>query len=337
MVGMGVCEGDRIETGPKGRVTLRYLDDATTITAGSGKRATELRLGERGGVKQLRLDQGMISAHVAAQSGGGRLVVTTPHARATVLGTAFSVAVSGGVGTGTGSGVTRVVVDQGRVHLARRGESGGVVVKAGQYSDVTALSESGTNRLVVRPRESLAWRPGRVLWQTDFESETKNREWIAVRILTYGKKSGHEGIEMADPGEVLTFKRRQLGGRDSVVAIMDGDALPAGERLGVRHLRVAEVMQTRTFVLEYDQWTGRGKSGEGAWHRRSIQEANTPEGHLGSLHVDNRFVDGGFGAKPRDLDWLHLFVFSYVRGKKIVDNVAIREFVRGEIALEPDE
>jgi hypothetical protein len=89
-------------------------------------------------VKEMRLDGGFIESTVAPQTGGARLRVTTPHARAEVKGTRFRMGVS--------PALTRLDVWEGTVGMTGLRENDVRDVAAGYY----AMAGSGL-RLMVRP------------------------------------------------------------------------------------------------------------------------------------------------------------------------------------------
>lgn len=122
---------------------LRY-HDGTTVELSAGGRLTVIG-GTRQGAKRLELEQGGLLARVAKQRAGEALVVATPQANATVLGTTFRVRVE--------SLGTRLVVDEGRIAFAKR--SGGAPIEvAGGRSALAGID--GSLALVEPPARAVA-------------------------------------------------------------------------------------------------------------------------------------------------------------------------------------
>ena len=336
-----VWAGDRLEVAAGGRLVLACRDGHATITAGTGKRRTRLALSGDGAGHRLSLDLGRLAATVKPQRDRRMLMVETPHARAQVLGTEFSLGVS--------ENRSRLVVDEGRVALAPAAEGKGVVVAAGQYCDVGPLASgenAGTNRLTVLPKEALGWQPGRVLWSTDFESETTNRRWVAyvIRADPATERPTAQRIE-TDANRILRFARLRVGDRDSTVMVMDGRGLNSPASLALVQPEVQAIMAGGTFLLEYDEYvraqsrrdgdTGSGKAADGTWRHMASYVARTSSGATGRECEDGRVVRIGH-CDPRTFDWLMKFVFCNVRTERTVDNVVVRELVRGVVDLDPD-
>ncbi len=105
--------GDRIRTGADGRVSIRFNGEATTLDVPADSRV-ELDP-DQGRGKRIAVEAGRLRCSVAPQPADKPFTVRTPHAEATVLGTTFSLSVSGGQ--------TRLKVGEGQVRFASR--SGG--------------------------------------------------------------------------------------------------------------------------------------------------------------------------------------------------------------------
>lgn len=99
--------------------------------------------------KGLTLTRGVLTADVARQPANAPFVISTPHAEATVLGTAFTVAVT--------AAWTRLEVREGRVRLSRSG--GSVDVRAGYF----AVAAPGLD-LTARQLYARVPGPGLRLW-----------------------------------------------------------------------------------------------------------------------------------------------------------------------------
>ncbi|MFM2090860.1 MAG: FecR protein [Planctomycetota bacterium] len=141
--GRPLAAGEVVAAGPA-PVALAWPGEATRILLAPGGRVRLLP----GVGKQLRLDQGLLSATVSPQAPGAPLVVTTPLATAVVVGTRFR------LGHRSGSAaVTTLQVEEGTVRL----EAGqAVAVRAGDRAQVdargitlsTAVAGSGTGAVL---------------------------------------------------------------------------------------------------------------------------------------------------------------------------------------------
>lgn len=109
-------------------LTVRF-PDGTEIDLIVGGRLV-VQAGAVQGAKQLELEDGALLAEVAKQTVGAPLVITTRHARATVLGTLFRLNVA--------EDGTRLLVAEGRVALARRNGGQALEVADGR----TALADA---------------------------------------------------------------------------------------------------------------------------------------------------------------------------------------------------
>jgi hypothetical protein len=91
-IGVKILGGDRIETAKNTRMTFGYENEDTAITIGDKRHAsrTEVTVGDGGKGKRLSLHEGLLKAKVAPQPEGRPMEVTTPHARARVVGTSFT-------------------------------------------------------------------------------------------------------------------------------------------------------------------------------------------------------------------------------------------------------
>jgi len=330
--------GMRIETGEDGKLTFVCVDDGTKVAL-KGQSNLDIRtdLSSQDPVssrrKTFHLSTGHLIAWAAAQSQGQPMAWTTPHARMQVFGTKFLLWAT--------SRRTRLAVEKGRVSLAALGaKSEGVVVGAGEYSDVMSPETCGRmcpRKQVVLRQEALAWRPGRVLWKTDFESEAENRSWEPrVLMSPFGRGAPHEAITMRHPEHALVFARLKLGDRDSTVMIVDDRAV-RDDTLGlaVIHPRVQEIMQRGLYALEYDLWIQPSKDGDGGfWRRVSTHMVEVSDGRWEIVYFDNCLVRAG-RTNPKTTRWLLNFVFAYIHGRNIVDNLSIRQLDRGKIDMTP--
>ncbi len=110
-------DGTLLELGPE--TTLLRLDDGGGAAGRPGA-----------GGKSAFLDRGSVGAEVAPQPASRPLVLATPHAEACVLGTRFTLTVSGAA--------SRLGVHQGEVQLTRLSDGSRVRVGMDQYAAVSA-------------------------------------------------------------------------------------------------------------------------------------------------------------------------------------------------------
>ncbi len=121
--------GHALKTGQNGSARFR-LPDGTECTM---HESTALTVSDQGG---LHVDRGVIEARAEKRSPDQSLAFTTPNARAEVLGTELILL--------SLKGKTRLDVRQGRVRLVRRSDERSIMVKAGEFSTVSASTESLT-------------------------------------------------------------------------------------------------------------------------------------------------------------------------------------------------
>jgi ferric-dicitrate binding protein FerR (iron transport regulator) len=152
--GLPICPGDRIRTGADGRATVAFEGEATALDVPADS-SVAFESGPGQG-KRLALEEGRLRCVVAPQPSGAPLVVRTPHAESTVLGTAFALRVAGGR--------TRLDVAEGRVRFAPRdGGREAVLVAARQAATADARGVS------------LA-APGGLPWRTTLEVDFRRGE-----------------------------------------------------------------------------------------------------------------------------------------------------------------
>lgn len=118
--------GHVLETGENESATLR-LPDGTECTT---HESTSLTISAP---HSLQLDRGLIEARVPKQPPDQPLILTTPNARAEVLGTELVLLAL--------QGKTRLDVRQGSVRLQRRSDGQSVIVRAGEFCTVSASTK----------------------------------------------------------------------------------------------------------------------------------------------------------------------------------------------------
>ena len=116
--------GDVLSVGDRASATAVY-PDATRLEFSAGARAA-FGDDQRAG-KQIELAAGTLSARVSKQPANSPMVVRTPHASATVIGTRFVLRVE--------PARTRLEVEEGLVRLTRTSDSRSADVAAGQFAE----------------------------------------------------------------------------------------------------------------------------------------------------------------------------------------------------------
>ncbi len=210
--GSTVVAGQGMTTrGASSHAVLRFVDGSEVALG--GETAIE-RLDETETGKLVQVARGRIQAEVAKQPAGRPMVLTSPHARATVLGTRLRFAVDRS---------TRLDVEEGRVRLAKTQDGSSIDLPAGSY----AVAEPGS-ALVARPirlaGKSTVVKAGETLTLTEdlvlagddsFEvNGTPERRSAIVgnrhRIRTSGEWTGRvkiAGCDLKDVGDLTTFTK----------------------------------------------------------------------------------------------------------------------------------
>jgi hypothetical protein len=133
--------GDIVVAG-SGRAVIRYRNEETTVSLYP---ESHLHVDDVDGAKTLKLDFGRMHAVVAKQPTGKPMICRTPHAVATVLGTAFELRSS--------SFDARLDVSEGRVRYENK-SGASVVVETGYY----AIAVDG-KQLVSKPLKEAPSQP----------------------------------------------------------------------------------------------------------------------------------------------------------------------------------
>lgn len=121
--GDSVSPGDRVTTPEAGEVKLAYRDGtALTLREAGGLKFPAAAEGSLPG-KTLVLDGGVLKAFASRQSERTPMLLTTPHAECTVIGTKFTLM--------AGSGFTRLDVAEGRISFKDLKTGKVIVVSAG--------------------------------------------------------------------------------------------------------------------------------------------------------------------------------------------------------------
>ena len=128
--------GDVITTPTNETAVIAYEHESTRVEVFPG---TVVLCGDPSSGKNFELRRGGIQAGVAPQPTGKPMLVTTPQARATVVGTRFLVR--------TDERATKIDVFEGQVELANRAATKSVMVKAGYWASSTASGPSEVKAL----------------------------------------------------------------------------------------------------------------------------------------------------------------------------------------------
>lgn len=139
--------GDGLRVGDSGSGTVRFADGTVLhLEPGTEVRFQSVTEPQRKGGKQLKLVVGALSAEVAKQPEGLPLLIETPHALVTVVGTEFDLNVA--------TNQTELEVAHGLVKLARTGTEQPVSVAAGEFAVAAPNAAMRYGRL---PRNPYLW------------------------------------------------------------------------------------------------------------------------------------------------------------------------------------
>ena len=119
--------GDLITASANATAVITYEDESTRIEIFPG---TVVRCGHVVAGKQFELQRGAIRATVASQPADKPMLITTPHAQATVVGTEFVVRAD--------ERTTKLDVFNGKVELAGRSVARKVMVNGGYWASATS-------------------------------------------------------------------------------------------------------------------------------------------------------------------------------------------------------
>lgn len=141
-----VAPGDEVSVPDGGRAGLRYDDGTTVALAGPAR----VRVGPDRHGKRLELENGDLAAAVAKQPAGAPLVIATPRAVTTVVGTRLRVR--------SLPLLELVEVGEGRVRSARARDQAQVEVGAGEHADLLAPGALVAHREYAPPQDGLQLR-----------------------------------------------------------------------------------------------------------------------------------------------------------------------------------
>jgi len=163
--GLRLRAGDIVQTAAASHTELRLFGEPTALELDAN---TELWLTGGKDGKGLELRRGRLTATVAPQPPGRPLVVATPQARATVLGTHFRLAAR--------SASTWVEVTAGMVELTRRSDQRAVRVAAGQFA-VAAAGVELASQPWAGPLKPDSHQPIRI---SLFSEYPEDEDWITT-------------------------------------------------------------------------------------------------------------------------------------------------------------
>ncbi|HYG73665.1 MAG TPA: FecR family protein [Planctomycetota bacterium] len=126
--GMEILAGDSIRAASSS--ALLHYSDGTDVSVEAGAEVVVSAPDADAG-KRLQLNAGTLRASVAKQNADRPLVIRTPQASVTVLGTRFELALS--------PGTTRLTVEDGLVGMRRLSDGKSALVKAGHFAQSTDM------------------------------------------------------------------------------------------------------------------------------------------------------------------------------------------------------
>ena len=324
--------GFRLEPGdvlgvPEAQVaSFVYAREKTRIQMQGGTVLT-LQANDEG--KRLELARGSIFADVATQLEGQAMVLMTPHATATVLGTELSLTVS--------SNASRLEVLSGTVRLARREDERAIMVAAGGYATAGSGIELAARPLLQAPWHSqdigLTARPG----SARFESDGKQcRVHSHASERRRGRDDFHFVYQTLDGDGEIRARVLEFDGRDPrtkagvvIRGSLKSDALTASLRVnagrGLEFKRRGG-NETRTDIVgqgSFPYWVRLVR------HGNTITAYKSPDGQAWTPTGSGRFEMGrriyvGLGVTSADKS----------AGSALFDNVSVISTVRTPAPLE---
>lgn len=127
-VGDRLAAGGTLHSDSEAMIRLRFPDRTELVLRGAVQLSVPMPGTEQG--KRLRLDSGELSVDVAPQPASAPLVIATPRATATIVGTRFNLT--------THPDASYLDVAHGTVRLTRQSDRQSVMVQAGQYAEADA-------------------------------------------------------------------------------------------------------------------------------------------------------------------------------------------------------
>jgi ferric-dicitrate binding protein FerR (iron transport regulator) len=205
--------GDVVRTDDSSAARLRYAGEATTVVLRGG---TRLRLAASESGKRLEILEGTIEADVAPQPAGRPMILASPQAEVSVVGTLFTVAAA--------PDRTRVEVDKGAVRVTGLAGKKEVDVAAGSF----VVAESGV--------ELKAWP-----MQNEFSEGLRNGGFESGDLAGWGDRENQRnrrldvGVEFRHSGQ---FGARLVGpgGFDQRIRTVPGKTYYVGGWVRIEHV-----------------------------------------------------------------------------------------------------
>jgi hypothetical protein len=181
--------GGIMTVGRDSRVAISF-PDRTTFELGGNTAVVQIADGDAGGArgKEAFLARGRLTADVVPQPAGRPMLITTPQAEATVVGTRFSLAVDGRA--------TRLDVEHGLIELCRLSGGDPVVVHTAEYA---LVNEGNDPAVIARSRGSALLVVGSLVL-------TPSDDRIEKRLETLGFEVTLRGSGPPDPEELRRTK-----------------------------------------------------------------------------------------------------------------------------------
>jgi ferric-dicitrate binding protein FerR (iron transport regulator) len=267
-----VREGDRLWTGPEGKITLRFGDEGTVVElSASSKLSVPVRVPSVSSDRRLRLDAGRLLAEVAKRPERNPFVVETPHARIEVLGTRF-----GGADRSAGHAAkpagTCLQVEDGLVQFSLlKDREKSADVKAGQV----ALARAGAERVLTPGRLVRSIRLVDLAPDTHVTgiAATPDGVWIhghreadrAPVLASFDPATGKtvSALRLREPFEedsCLSWGQGLLWGFAPGGASLRGVDIESGETVRTISLPADETSSTRIFDIRGNAGWLRGKT-----------------------------------------------------------------------------
>jgi len=207
--------GDVLTANTNG-TTIRYVD-GTTLALAAG---TRLRLAAavNGLGKRAELADGHLMAQVAPQPVGQPLVIATPQAEVTVIGTAFALTCD--------QDRTRLSVTRGRVRVARLADRAVTDVAAGEY----AIAAAGVEL------RALPTTPAPLRLELDFEDGHVQSGTVGTVVTGPERPGNRKCLAARDIAEAMTTRVMLIDNQDGLFTYRAGAELSfdywADERAG---------------------------------------------------------------------------------------------------------
>jgi hypothetical protein len=272
-----VRRGDRIEritgdfslfrgdvvTATSSGATVRY-EDRTTLALAAGARLHLFAPDDRAG-KRAKLEAGSLQADVVPQPSGRPLMIATPQAEVTVIGTSFTLA--------CGDGRTQLNVDHGRVRMARLSDSAAIEVASGEF----AVAAPGLDLTASR-----APMPG-TIFNVDFEDGTMPPDSIGTVVAGPERPGNRTCLLGVHSGEDQLIRARLVNEADGLFTYKVGADLTFDYWVDEKVESLSFYFWNRTQQASMGGFGLQGPSlVKGKWSRATVHLADLVEG---SAHV----------------------------------------------------